>query len=601
MRVIYLSFDRKASGNTADVKSRLVDSASYTPQSPPEETATARVRAAYARIDQVDRPEVWITLRPQDEVLTEAKALDERLAEGERLPLAGLLLAVKDNVDVAGLPTTAGCPSYAYWPERSATAVARLVEAGALVLGKTNLDQFATGLVGTRSPYGAVRAAHDPRRVAGGSSSGSAVAVALGIADIGIATDTAGSGRVPAAFNGLVGLKATRGLVPTTGVVPACRSYDCVSVLAATLTRAQQAIAVMAGPDVADPLSRTWPADVRLSAGDAPRVAAPAPAALAALTEAARTAFSDAVDTLRGGGARIVEFDASVLFGAARLLYDGALVAERYAAVGRFVEANPHDVDPVVAAIIKRARALPAHALVADLERLDAYRARAAELFRRADALLMPTAPAQPTFADVAEDPIGVNAGLGTYTNFANLLDLAAVAVPGGMADGTPFGVTVFAPAFADQVAIDVAARLTGEQEHEPFPGIGVDLVVFGAHLRGEPLNPQLGALGARFCSAVETTPEYRMVLIPGGDGTPPKPGIVRVGPKDGAALPGERWRMSPSALGTFLAALPAPMNLGAIALACGDAVVGFGCDLATAEGAEDITAYGGWRAYLHR
>jgi allophanate hydrolase len=559
-------------------------------------SAVARVRAAYARIAEVDRPEVWITLRPEDDLLAEAKLLDDRTEAGESLPLAGLLVAVKDNVDVAGLPTTAACPSFAYVPEKTATAVARLVDAGALVLGKSNLDQFATGLVGTRSPYGAVRNAIDPAKVSGGSSSGSAVAVALGITDLGIGTDTAGSGRIPAAFNGIVGVKATLGLVPTTGVVPACRSYDCVTVFAASLTLAQTALAVMTGPDDLDPRARTWPADVVLAAD--PVIAIPRDEDLAPLSADARRAFGDAVARLQQLGAQITAVDVSGLLDAARLLYDGALVAERHAAVGDFVDTVPDDLDPSVGAIISAAASVAARDHVADLERLDHYRVAACRTLDGCSALLLPTAPFHPTLADVAADPIGVNRELGTYTNFVNLLDMVAIAVPAGTADGGPFGVSVITRAFEDQVAFDVAAMLTGEQAAEPYPNTGVDLVVFGAHLRGQPLNPQLAALGARFTGDVHTAPAYRMVAIPGH---PEKPGIVHTGPERGARLPGERWALSPAALGVFLAALPAPMSLGKVILADGSMAIGFHCDLATATSCVDITDHGGWLAYLSR
>lgn len=553
----------------------------------------ARVRAAYARIAEVDRPEVWITLRPEEELLTEAKVLEERLASGETLPLAGLLVAVKDNIDVLGLPTTAGCPAFAYQPEATAPAVARLVDAGALVLGKTNLDQFATGLVGTRSPYGAVRNAHDPSKISGGSSSGSAVAVALGIADIGIGTDTAGSGRIPAAFNAIVGIKATLGLVPATGVVPACRSYDAVTVFADTLSLAQTAIATMTGPEDADPRSRTWPATVRLGAGSRPMVAVPREEDLAALSADARRAFHAVVDTLHSGGAHIRIVDVSALLAAATLLYDGALVAERHAAVGEFVDTHPDDVDPSVGSIISAAAALAARDHVLDLERLDHYRSAADRVLAGCDALLLPTAPRHPSLAEVDADPLGVNRELGTYTNFVNLLDMVAVAVPGGHADGGPFGVSVVAHAFDDQVAIDIAALITGEQAPVSYPDIGVDLVVFGTHMRGLPLNSQLVALGARFAGEVRTAPEYRMVLVHSGD----RPGVVHTGV--GASLPGERWVLSPAALGQFLAALPAPMALGQIVLDDGTTAVGFHCDHVTGQTSSDITEHGGWRNYL--
>jgi allophanate hydrolase len=405
----------------------------------------ARVTAAFARIAGVDRPEVWITLRPVEDVLADARVIERRLAEGEDLPLAGALLAVKDNIDVAGLPTTAACPAFAYVPTETATAVRRLTAAGAIVLGKTNLDQFATGLVGTRSPYGAVRNALDPAKVSGGSSSGSAVAVALGLADIGIGTDTAGSGRVPAAFNGIVGMKPTVGLVPTDGVVPACRSFDCVTAFATTLSLARQAVQVMAGRPfgpVADP---------------EPVVAVPRDADLVPLSPAYRAAF-DAV--LARFPLPLKTVDISGMLAAARLLYDGALVAERHAAVGVFVDAHPGEVDPVVGPIIHAAGRILARDYVNDRARLDQYRTEAAATLAGCRALLLPTTPFQPTIDEVRADPVGLNTRLGTYTNFVNLLDFAAVAVPAGEAAGAPFGVTILTRAGEDQAAADIAARM---------------------------------------------------------------------------------------------------------------------------------------------
>jgi allophanate hydrolase len=563
---------------------------------------TDRVRAAFTRIAEVDRPEVWITLRAEEDVLTEAKQLEQRLAEGESLPMAGLLVAVKDNIDVAGLPTTAACPSYAYTPARSATAVRRLTDAGALMLGKTNLDQFATGLVGTRSPYGAVRHATRPEYISGGSSSGSAVAVALGIADVALGTDTAGSGRVPAALHGLVGLKPTVGLVPNTGVVPAARSYDCVTVFASTLSSAQRVMAVMIGPDAADPACREWPASVRMAAGPNPVVAVPSAAGLVPLSPAATAAFHASVRRLTEAGAVTREIDISAMLAAATLLYGGALVAERYAAVGAFLDSTSgDDHDPTVAGIIQAARDLPAHRLVADRQRLDQYRLAAAEALAGCDALLLPTTVGHPRIAEVAADPVGVNSRMGTYTNFVNLLDLAAVAVPAGTADGAEFGVTVITRAFDDQVGIDIAGLLLGERTTEPavrpLPSTGLDLVVFGAHLRGQPLNGQLTELGARFVDEVRTVPEYRMVALAT---EPPKPGVLRVGPRHGgAALVGERWTLSPAGLAQFLAGLPMPMSLGRVRLSDGTEVIGFHCDPYAASLGVDITRYGSWPAYL--
>ncbi|WP_280257643.1 allophanate hydrolase [Nocardia wallacei] len=534
---------------------------------------------------------VWIHRRPEAEVAAEIAA-----AAG---PLRGLRLAVKDNVDVAGLPTTAGCPDFAYVPDRDAAAVAALRSAGAVVVGKTNLDQFATGLVGTRSPYGAVRNALRPDYVSGGSSSGSAVAVALGEADIAIGTDTAGSGRVPAAFHGIVGIKPTVGVVGTAGVVPACRSYDCVTIFAADVASANRAMAVMAAgaPD------RPWPSDVRLGAPPRPVVAVFD--SLDALDPVWQVAFDRTVADLRERGVRIVTVDPEPFLAAARLLYDGALVAERYSAVGEFVDTQPDAVDPTVGAIIGKARDIPAHRLVSDLAELQRLRDRAMDSLRDADALLAPTAPIHPTIAEVEADPVAVNSRLGTYTNFCNLFDLCAVAVPAGTAGEAQFGVTVFGRAFDDAVALDIAALIAqgdkGSPLDDPAWPLRVapvhELVVFGAHLRRQPLEHQLTDLGARWAGPVRTAPAYRLGAL---DTTPPKPAVTRCADGEtGVSVAGERWLLSPAALGRFLSGLPAPMQLGAVELDDGAWTTAFGCDAAAAAAAEDISEYGGWRAAL--
>ncbi len=559
-------------------------------------TPTARVAAAYARIAEVDRPEVWITLRPQEELHAEAVEVERRLEAGEALPLAGLLLAVKDNVDVADLPTTAACPEFGYPATETAAAVQRLVGAGALVLGKTNLDQFATGLVGTRSPYGAVRNAAYPELISGGSSSGSAVAVALGIADLAIGTDTAGSGRVPAALHGIVGIKASLGVIPAHGVVPACADYDAVTVFAAELDLAVTAARTMAGPDPRDPRSRAWPADVRLAASARPKVAIPRPEDLTPLSGAYRAAFTETVAALRDQGVAVHEIDISALLDAARLLYDGAIVAERYAAVGEFVDKGAPGLDPTVAGIIGAAKELDAHAFATDLDTLARARAAATALLAGYDGLLLPTTTEHPSIAEVTADPLAINRRLGTYTNFCNLLDLAAVAVPGApTADGLPFGVMVVVPAFADQLAVDLAARLSGTTPPLLVEN-GVPLAVFGAHLRGQPLHWQLEQLGARFAGQITTSDAYRLTAL---DTTPPKPGLVRHGDGLGAPISGELFLVSPGGLGRFLAELPPPMALTSIDLADGRSVVGFACSYDAAVAATDITEYGGWVAYL--
>ncbi|MFG2950637.1 allophanate hydrolase [Streptomyces adustus] len=540
----------------------------------------SRVQAAYRRIEAVDRPEIWIDLRPRAQAEAEAEAIDARVAAGERLPLAGLLLAVKGNIDVAGLPTTAGCPGYAYLPQADAPVVARLRAAGALVLGTTNMDQFATGLVGTRSPYGAVRNACAPDRISGGSSSGSAVAVALGIADLALGTDTAGSGRVPAAFNGIVGLKPTRGLVPTTGVVPACASIDCVTVFARTLPEAEEALAHMV-----EPPGRAVPA----RAPGPWRVAVPAPEQLGELDPGWAQAWAAAVAQVAAAGADVRTIDLTPFTEAAAMLYEGAFVAERYTAVGSFVDKSLAEggegLDPTVAGVITRARDIPAHRLYADQDRLAALRTRALAELADADALLLPTTPGHPTLAEVAADPLGANARLGRFTNSTNLFDLAAVAVPAGEVQGLPFGVMLVGPAHTDERLARIAGLLRPRTR----------LAVVGAHLSGQPLNPQLLALGARLDRTTTTAPVYRLHAL---RTEPPKPGLVHAG-EAGAGIETEIWCLPAEGLGHLLTMLPRPMALGSVELADGSRVAGFLCEPGALADAEDITSYGGWRAYL--
>ncbi|MFC3577204.1 allophanate hydrolase [Streptomyces yaanensis] len=548
-------------------------------------STVTQVRQAYARIEAVDRPEIWIGLRPQKEVEAEAQAIDTRVAAGEHLPLAGRLFAAKGNIDVHGLPTTAGCPAYAYEPEADAPVVARLRAAGAVVLGTTNLDQFATGLVGTRSPYGAVRNAIDPSRISGGSSSGSAVAVALGIVDFALGTDTAGSGRVPAAFNGIVGLKPTRGLVPTTGVVPACASIDCVTVFARTLPEAEQALAHMASPPgrALPPLPERAPGPWRIAVPPLDR--------LGELDEGWAEAYEAAVARLAAAGASLRTIDLTPFTEAAAMLYGGAFVAERYTAVGGFVDKLVSEggagLDPTVAGIITRARHIPAHQLFADQDRLSALRGRALAELDDADALLLPTAPGHPTLAEVAADPLAANARLGRFTNSTNLFDLAAVAVPAGEVGGLPFGVMLIGPAFTDERLARIARAL----EPETY------VAVVGAHLSGQPLNPQLLALAARLDRTTTTAPVYRLHALPT---TPPKPGLVHVD-EGGAAIETEVWRLPAEGLGRLLSTLPRPMTLGSVELADGSRVPGFLCEPGVLGDAEDITRYGSWRAYVNR
>ncbi|NKE64099.1 allophanate hydrolase, partial [Lentzea sp. PSKA42] len=437
-------------------------------------------------------------------------------------------------------------------------------------------------------PYGAVRNAWDPARISGGSSAGSAVAVALGIVDAALGTDTAGSGRVPAALNGVVGVKPTKGLVPITGVVPACYSLDCVTVFARDLALGRLVAELMSGPDAADPLSRDPRADVVLP--PRPRVAVPTGEHLGEMAPGWREAFTAATASLRATGVEIVEVDIAPLLDAARMLYGGAFVAERYAAVGAHIESHRDrigsDLDPTVAAIILAGAAPSAAQWASDTATLARLGAAGRALLAGCDALLTPTTTCHPTLDEVAADPIGVNSRLGRFTNFANLLDLASLAVPAGFVDGLPFGVMFTGPAFSDRALADLARRLLTPS---------IDFFVAGAHLSGQPLNKELVQAGGSMVRPERTAAVYRLRALAT---TPPKPGLVRV-PQGGASIEGEVWRLPAAGFGTFVAAVPAPMVIGTVELSGGEAVPGFLAEPWALEGADDITSFGGWRGYL--
>jgi allophanate hydrolase len=543
-----------------------------------------------------------------------------RTAAGDEdaLPLYGIPFAVKDNIDVEGLPTTAACPEFAYAPARSATVVERLVEAGAIVVGKTNLDQFATGLVGTRSPYGAVPNTFDPAYVSGGSSSGSASVVARGLVPFALGTDTAGSGRVPAGLNNIVGLKPTRGALSGTGVVPACRTLDCVSVMALTVGDARAVYAVAAGDDPTDAYSRRAPADAvarRMPAH--PRLGIPARPEFHGdgQSEAAWQAALGAIGAL---GATCVPCDFGVLDQVAALLYEGPWVAERYAAIEDIVARRPEVMDPVVREIILRARGFSAADAFKAMYRLAALRGQADALIAGVDALLVPTAPTHLRTADVETDPIRLNSRLGTYTNFVNLLDWSALALPAGFrSDGLPFGITFIAPAWSDLALCELGERwqrhvawprgATGRPlgaapvaqaerrgSREPEPG-HVRLAVVGAHLTGMPLNRELTDRHAVLVERATTSTAYRLYALAGT--VPPKPGLARA--EAGAPIDVELWDMPTAAFGSFVASIPAPLGIGTLELADGRAVKGFICEPWALAHAVDITSFGGWRAYL--
>ena len=511
-------------------------------------------------------------------------------------PLAGVAFAMKDNIDLAGLPTTGGCPALEQAPPAaaSATAVQRLLDAGALPVGKTNLDQFATGLVGTRSPYGRCSSVADPLRISGGSSSGSAVAVASGVVPLALGTDTAGSGRVPAAFNGLVGLKPTRGIVSTRGVLPACRSLDCVSTLTRTVAEARDALAVLAGDDD-DPWSRPVPAQLPVEVAARARVVA-VPDAPLDLDPEHRTAWARAVEHLATVVPHVVRVDISAFLEAAQLLYGGPWVAERYAAFGHLLEPDGPHLDPWVRQIVLGGRDLSAAELFRGIDRLAALRRRTEGVWRDVDALLLPVTPGHPTHAEVDADPLGVNARLGVYTNFVNLLDLSAIAVPAGRTDvGLPYGVQLVAPAFADAPLLDLASAWCGEHVDPPVVAPGRALVaVVGAHLTGLPLNPQLVRLGGRLAYRDRTAPGYRLVRLP-GDG-PPRPALLGGGQ---GAFPVEVWDLPAQGVGQLADAVPAPLGLGRVRLHGGAEVLGFVCADGGAIGGLDVSAAGGWRAHV--
>ncbi len=555
----------------------------------------------------------WISLRDEADLAAEAGALMARGPAG--LPLYGVPFAVKDNIDVAGLATTAACPEFAFRPDADAAVVAALRRAGAIPIGKTNLDQFATGLVGARSPYGPGRNPFNPDYVSGGSSSGSAIAVSGGAVSFSLGTDTAGSGRVPAAFCNIVGWKGTRGVVSARGVVPACRSLDCVTIFALTCADAAAVAGAASVFDPADPFARPVPAQPpALPEPGRLRLGVPRAADLAFFGNPHTPAlFEAAARRMAELGCTLVEVDLSPFLDAARLLYEGPWVAERTAAVGDFLAANPDAGHPVVRAIVEGGRRFGAAEGFRAQYRLKEL-ARAAEAtWDAVDAVLTPTAGTIHAIADVEADPVRLNSQLGHYTNFMNLLDLAAVAVPAGFQpDGLPFGVTLFAPAFHDAALLHLgglahaAAGVPMGATGRPLPAEAappapageamIDLVVFGAHMEGLPFSPQLAAIGARLAERVTTAARYRLYLL--DSLTPPRPGLVRV-PEGGGAIAGELWATPASRLGPFVASIGAPLGIGKVELSDGRWVTGFLCEGHVAAGARDITGFGGWRGWL--
>ena len=571
------------------------------------------VARSFARIRAHGDPAIFIALREEADLLAEARALAG--SGNETLPLFGIPVAVKDNIDVKGLPTTAACPAYSYRPNKDAAPVERLRAAGAIILGKTNLDQFATGLVGVRTPYGICRNLFDDKLIPGGSSTGSALAVAAGFAPLALGTDTAGSGRVPAGFSNIVGLKPSRGLISTAGVVPACRTLDCVSIFALTVDDAMTALKVTAAPDSADPFSHARPVHDIGPMPDGVKLGVPLSGQRLFFGDgASEAAYDAAVAKFAKLGAKIVEIDIEPFYAAARLLYEGPWVAERYLTVRALIASSPESLHPVTRQIILAGAHGTASDFFSALYQLEDLRRVRDHTFRVVDALVLPTAPTIYRVEQVLADPIGLNSRLGTYTNFVNLLDMCGLAVPAAMRpDSIPFGITLLAPA-----GDDTALAAIGREFHAatglplgalkyPQPPLArlpavpaegeIPIAVVGAHLSGMPLNGELRAAGGRLIERTATGPHYRLYTLAGT--RPPKPGLLRVKNGAGAAIEVEVWTLSESAFGRFVAAVPPPLSIGTLELDHGRSVKGFLVEAEAVAGARDISSFGGWRAFM--
>lgn len=571
------------------------------------------IETVFTRIEAVADPGIFLHLADRQALMAEIDKLGT--FDPVAKPLWGIPFAVKDNIDVAGMPTTAACPDFAYRPEKNATVVRLLKDAGAIVIGKTNLDQFATGLVGVRSPYPIPRNAIDPALVPGGSSSGSAVATAHGIVSFALGTDTAGSGRIPAGLNNIVGLKPSVGALSTAGVIPACRTLDCVSIFALTADDAWTVFSVTARHDPADPYSKAIPAAGYGALAPVLTIGVPAKNDRQFFGDAAmEVAYAAAVEMLMGLGHRIVEVPFTDFYATANLLYGGAWVAERYAAVRHFFDSSEASFHPVTRKIYGGAKSLTAADAFNGLYALQALKQKVALVIASVDLFCVPTAPRHYTRAELDAEPIRENSRLGTYTNFVNLLDMCGIAVPTGKRpDGLPASVTLLAPSGKDGLTVRLARDIhalsgvtlgatdwrlpTGHTRDDKVESGLINLAVVGAHLSGMPLNGQLRALDARFLRVASTTNAYRLYALAGQ--SPAKPGLIRTGGGDGAAIDLEIWQLTPEAFGLFVAAVPSPLGIGTIDLSDGTSVKGFLAEPASLDGATDISNYRGWRAYV--
>ncbi|MFT4076748.1 MAG: allophanate hydrolase [Asticcacaulis sp.] len=565
-------------------------------------TAAKVIQKTLDRIRAYDRvqPQIWISRLSEPEIEAYAARVDARLTAGEILPLAGVPFAIKDNIDLEGIDTTAGCPAFSYPPTASAYVVNKLIEAGAIPVGKTNLDQFATGLNGTRSPFGAPHCVFNRAFVSGGSSSGSSVAVGAGLVAFALGTDTAGSGRVPAAFNNLIGFKPTKGRWSTSGLVPACRSLDCITAFTHSLEDAGLVDAVMAGFDLTDPFSR--PLENVPRSGR--KIGVPLPAQRNFMGDAQSAFLYDqALLALSAMGAELIEIDIDFLSEAALLLYGGPWVAERTTALKKLLQTNPDVMDATVRAISAAGFGISAVELFEGEYRLKALAREAEAMWQGVDVLALPTAPTCYRISEMRQEPIRLNSALGLYTNFVNLLDMSAVALPAGFREnGTGFGITLIGPAHCDRALLDIgqAYLSTAALPEAPSLDLGekmetVTLAVVGAHLEGMPLHWQLTSRNARSLGPAQTAPTYRLYSI--ANSTPPKPALIHA--NDGASIAVELYELNLSAFGSFVADVPAPLAIGSVVLTDGRTVKGFVAEPRAMEGARDITEFGGWRAFI--
>lgn len=551
-----------------------------------------------------DEHNAWLSLISDEQLAAYVRVLEQ--SEPASLPLYGVPFAIKDNIDLIDLPTTAGCREYTYQPQESAFVVQRLIEAGAVPLGKANLDQFATGLVGTRSPWGECHNSFNPDYVSGGSSSGSAVSVAKGQVFFSLGTDTAGSGRVPASFNNLYGMKGSRGALSSSGVVPACKSLDCVTIFARSAEDIEQVFPVAAQYDEQDCYSRTVePQPDSVASFKGLKVGVPTPDHLAFFgNEAYQKAFTHAVEKLEQLGAHVVAFDLKPFLDAASLLYQGPWVAERYAAIQEFFDAQPTACLPVIETIIGGAKSITAADTFKAMYQLQAYKQQCDALMAEVDVVLTPTAGTIYTIEQVNGDPIQKNSDLGYYTNFMNLLDYCAVALPVEITEsGLPFGVTLFTTAFNDYRLLSLASAWQ-QASDLPLGATGqhctakMEILVCGAHMSGLPLNHQMTAIGGSLLQRMNTSANYRFYALAGGP--PYRPGLVR-DDQNGAAIEIEVWQVNQSGVGQLLEQIPHPLGLGSVELEDGRWVKGFICEPCGLAGAEEITSFGSWRHYLQQ